>query len=830
MTPWKVLLLVASLFASLWWLYPSRQIATTADDGVVEIVYMGPGGPLAGALDDAVREFERRSIEAHKRDPSKPAYRVIAGQNAARDQTADPTRFLVAVAGGMPPDVIYFDRYAVAEWAARNAFTPLDGMLAADAARPDAVRAANFYPAAWDEAKYNGKVYGIPNALDNRAFFYNKDLLVRAGLVDEKGQARPPRTWEELPDYSKKLSERDGKGRLQRAGFLPMFGNSWLYMYGWMNDAHFMSADGRKVLLNEPPVVQALTFMKSLYDDYGSYAEAKGFESGFQGGALDPFLTERVAMKIDGYWAMTNIAQFGRGMNFGIAPPPRPAKVLAEKGDMSWTGGWVYAIPTTAQKKEAAWEFIRWMVSPEAIKIRFESERAIAEAQGQLFIPPQDPQPAINSWAYQTYVAGNPQMPPKFAAAVKQFNDLLAVSYFRPVTPVGQLLFAEHVTSAQTALYGQLSPQAALDEATVTVQRALDRFLNPPSGLAVTSWTWFFAGYGLLLAAIGTTVYFFDTRLHVRRALLRAFPWVKVGRDAVVEGSAGGIFRQQWLGGWICASPWVLGFIIFGGGPMLFSLFISLTDYDVLSAPRLIGLGNYARLLTDDRLFPLALWNTVYMVIAVPLGMVASLAIALLMNRSIRFMPAWRTFFYLPSIMPMVASSVLWIWIFNPQGGLINHALEFFGIPGPGWLDDQTWSKPSLIIMGLWGAGGGMIVWLAGLKAIPQSLYEAAEVDGATPLQQFFHVTIPQLTPYIFFNLIMGLIGTFQIFSQAFIMTQGGPVNSTLFYVYYLFNHAFRYGNMGYASAMAWVLFVIVLVLTIFQIKGSKRWVFYEND
>jgi multiple sugar transport system permease protein len=166
----------------------------------------------------------------------------------------------------------------------------------------------------------------------------------------------------------------------------------------------------------------------------------------------------------------------------------------------------------------------------------------------------------------------------------------------------------------------------------------------------------------------------------------------------------------------------------------------------------------------------------------------------------------------------------------NPQGGLVNALLAEIGITGPRWLDDTSWSKPSLILMGLWGAGGGMIIWLAGLKGIPTSLYEAAAVDGAGPLRQFVSVTLPQLTPYIFFNLIMGLIGTFQIFGQAFIMTQGGPANSTLFYVYHLFNNAFRYGAMGYASALAWLLFLIVLVLTVIQMKLSKRWVHYEHD
>ncbi|MCK5861357.1 MAG: sugar ABC transporter permease, partial [Candidatus Hydrogenedentes bacterium] len=189
-----------------------------------------------------------------------------------------------------------------------------------------------------------------------------------------------------------------------------------------------------------------------------------------------------------------------------------------------------------------------------------------------------------------------------------------------------------------------------------------------------------------------------------------------------------------------------------------------------------------------------------------------------------------RTLFYLPAIMPVVAASILWIWMFNPTEGILNSLLANIGIEGPAWLQNQYWSKPSLIIMMVWGAGGGMIVWLAGLKSIPQHLYEAAELDGAGPLRKFFNITLPMISPYILFNLIMGLIATFQVFTQAYIMTQGGPVDSTLFYAYALFNNAFRFMRMGYASAMAWVLFFIILGLTLLQLYLSKRWVYYESE
>jgi multiple sugar transport system permease protein len=417
-------------------------------------------------------------------------------------------------------------------------------------------------------------------------------------------------------------------------------------------------------------------------------------------------------------------------------------------------------------------------------------------------------------------------MPENFKAGSRILMDLLPDAYYRPVTPVGQVMWNELLSATETALYHSLSPQQALDQSAANVQRELDRFLNPVQGEPIT-WTWFFIGYGLLLLAFGIGVYLWDTNLNLRERLGRI---LRRKDSYVVPGSQGGYMRHQWREGWTAASPWLLGFIIFGGGPMLFSIVMSFSRYDVLNPPQFVGFFNYLWMFSQDHLFITALWNTVFMVLAVPLGLVVGLGIALLLNVEIRGVAIWRTCFYLPAIVPMVVVSIVWIWIFNPQGGILTRAIEFFFDESPNWLQDAAWSKPALIIMGLWGAGSGMIIWLAGLKGISKELYEAADLDGCSVWQKFIYVTIPQLTPYIFFNLVMGLIGTFQIFGQAFIMTQGGPADSTLFYVYHLFNHAFRYGNMGYASAMAWVLFVIVLALTIWQLKLSRRWVHYEAE
>lgn len=811
MENWKFILACLSLGLIVWLLYPSRSLTHQNEENVVEIFYMGPLGPIADGMAEAVAVFEQRSLDAHRKDPNKPIYRVISGQTAAKDQVADPTRFLISVAGGMPPDVIYFDRFAIAEWAARGAFDPLDPFIAADIAggRTDTPNKNDFYQAAWAESVYGGKQYGIPCSMDNRALFCNVDLLLRAGLVDETGNPKPPGTWEEFLEYCKKLCEYDESGRLVRAGFVPDWRQSWLAQHAWANGAEFLSADGKTVLLNSPEVLGAVKFLRAAADVQGGFEKLSGFKASFQGDAQDPFYTGKLAMVLEGVWALDGMATFARDVRFITAPMPRPKKFVdAGAPPMSFCGGWAYAIPTNARNKQAAWEFIRFMAGEEATRIQIEADRVKAEAEGRPFMPKQQPLIKLTEWSYDEYVARNDDLPAQFKSGAKVFNDLLPHSRFRPITPVGQLLWNEQRNALQSALYGLRTPERALSEGNDIVQRALDRVLAPPTGRPIQSWGWFFTLYGVLLA-IGAAVAYF---LHIRKH------------------PSGTLTRRQWPGGLISASPWLIGFVIFGGGPMLYSLVMSFCDYDVLNPPRFIGGENYQRILTDDPTMPAAIWNTAYMLIAVPLQMIVSLIIALLLNRTLRAMAFWRTMFYLPAIVPMVASAVLWVWVLNPEGGLINLALRSVGIVGPQWLQSTEWSKPSLILMKLWAAGGGMIIWLAGLKSIPASLYEAAEVDGANQWQQFWAVTVPQLTPYIFFNLIMGLIGTFQIFTESFVMTQGGPVNSTLFYVYHLFNNAFRFGNMGYASAMAWVLFAIVLVLTAVQLRTSRRWVHYEAE
>lgn len=290
-------------------------------------------------------------------------------------------------------------------------------------------------------------------------------------------------------------------------------------------------------------------------------------------------------------------------------------------------------------------------------------------------------------------------------------------------------------------------------------------------------------------------------------------------------------FRMQknWVG-YAFISPWLIGFIVFFAAPFLLSVYFSFTRYDVVSAPVWVGWANYRKLFFDDPLFWKSLGITFkYALAAVPASIAAGLGLALLLNLEIRGISIYRTIFYIPSIVPVVATSVVFVWILNPQIGLVNGILRTFGVIGPAWLQDTTWAFWSLVFMSLWAVGGGMIIYLAGLKDVPISLYEAAIIDGAGPLQRTWYVTLPMITPVIFFNLIMGVIGAFQYFTQAYIMTMGGPDDSTHFYALYLFNRAWRYLDMGYASAMAWILFIIVMSLTILIFRTHKRWVYYGN-
>jgi multiple sugar transport system permease protein len=306
--------------------------------------------------------------------------------------------------------------------------------------------------------------------------------------------------------------------------------------------------------------------------------------------------------------------------------------------------------------------------------------------------------------------------------------------------------------------------------------------------------------------------------------------------------------RRQWLtptqleelNGWLFALPWILGLVLFTIGPMLFSFYAGFTRYNITTTPVWIGLNNYESIFLRDQFFWTALYNTFWMVVVkTPIVIVVSIGIALLLNIDLPAEKFFRSIIYLPNVLSGIAAIFLWKWILAPNG-ILNRGLAVIGIQGPGWFVDPAWTKPGLVVMGMWWIGGNILIYLAALKGIPRSYYEAAEIDGAGNWAKTIYVTLPLLTPAIFFQVVTSIIGTFQIFTTAYVLSgtdsaTGGPGQSMLFYVLYLYNRAFgRLGpagfQMGYASALAWILFVIILLVTLVQLAMAKRWVYYESE
>jgi len=789
--------LIAGLAIMATVVAPCARAAVPAKELVVWTSALTPGRKAM------LHEFERRSR-------AKVIASVIANN-------MDPQRLMCAIAGGAVPDVVYQDRFAVGQWAARGAFTPLDDYVAGS---PE-ITAANFYKACWAEATYDGKLYAVPDSTDDRALYYNKDLLSRAGLVDAKGNARPPRTWAELEDYALKLSEYDAHGAPTRAGFIPNYGNSWLYMYAWQNGGEFMSPDGRTCTLDAPENAGALQFMVDIYDAVGKgdeshpgAAQVDAFSQSFEGGERDPFFTGKVAIKTDGNWVLGQIVDYAPNLNYGVAPAPVPAG-----GDyITWSGGFSWVIPGGARDTQLSFDFIQWMTSRDAYLLEADVQSKYNLSRGKSFVPTMTARRDVNEEIFGLYVEHNRDLPPTLAGDFRMFLDLMEVSKYRPVCAVGQLLWDEHVRAWERATRHEMTPEQALAIGRETVQEKLDELYKARVGTPI-NW-WVPLGGSIALVIVAASV------------LLARSPW-----------RPGQPIRKETVAGYMFTSPWLLGFVVFTAGPIVVSVIFSFSRFDVLHPAEWIGTENYATMfLGRDPTFWKSLWNTLFMMMGIPVGMAVGLAVAMLLNTKVSGMSLYRTVYYLPAIVPTVASAILWIWVFNPTNGLLNAVIDvtinpLLGLFGhhwtPKWLTDPGplfGSKMAMIIMGLWGAGSGMIIWLAGLQGVPQHLYDAAIVDGAGPWRRFRNVTIPHLSPYIFFNLIMGIIGTLQIFEQSYVMTQGGPVDSTLFYVYYLFNKAFRYFEMGFASAQAWFLFIIILILTLIQLRLAKLWVYYESD
>jgi len=748
-----------------------------------------------------VREFERRY----------PHIRVELGAPGGTSDVS-PQKLLTAVAAGTPPDLILQDRFTISGWAARGAFRPLNDLVEVDSINPD-----SFYEAAWNEAVYRGKLYGLPSDIDARGLYYNRATLRKYGYD------RPPENWDELVDYAVKMTVKKGRNYYEQVGFAPLWGNTWLYLFGWQNGGQFLSQDGLRCTMNQPRIVEALSWMKKAYDAIGGYENIRGFQSqGGFGGTVDPFIIGKVVLLVNGSWVLDDIARYKPELDFGVAYPPPPEG----REPITWSGGFAWAIPAASRHTSEAWELAKWLSFEEGRIFCGKKQKEFNKSIGKnFFIPRFSCQPGLNRRLFEVFPAPNENL----QTAVDTYLDMLNHTRFRPVTPVGRTLWDENARAMEAALMGVYTPKEALDIGAKRVQEELNRIYIPPD-YPLLNWNYvILAGLIIFLIALGIW--------------LRAF--VKFWKNTRIH-------RKEALAGILFASPWMVGFLVFMLGPILVSLVFSFCQYDVLHPARFAGVDNYKHLFgfhevpnieggTDrapsDPYFWKSLWNTMYItLIGVPLSLVIGLAIALLLNTEIRGISFYRTFFYIPSIVPIAATAVLWGWLLHSQIGGVNILLrplcEKLNVSTPMWFDSPTWSKPALLLMLMWGAGASMIIWLAGLKGIPKQLYEAARIDGAGAIGRFFNVTLPMLSPYIFFNMVIGVISYLQIFTQAYIVStppNAGPSDSLLVFVYYLFNNAFTYFKMGYASALAWILFIIILILTLIQLRFAKHWVHYEG-
>lgn len=781
-----------------------------------DLVVWGIGlGPDSKGTDAALREFERRN-------PDIRVKTLTMGAGAM-----DPQKLMTSIVGNVAPDVISQDRFTVSDWASRGAFLPLDELMQRDQDDPLNPRPDQYYEATWIEASYDGKVYAIPSSADNRVLYWNRAIFklkakeLRAAGLDPD---RAPRTWSELLAYSRVLTEFNKDGTLKRAGFMPNFGNSWLYMFAFMMNAEFMSADGRTCTLNSPEAQKALQFMVDGYEIVGGYDKAKSFESGFLGRENDAFIIGKVAMKIDGDWILSGLARYGPQIDLGASPPPVPDDRFHQRGAfanepnkwVTWFGGFSYAIPRGARNPEAAWRFIKFMSSTEGRLIDFDAQREWDRRQGRTLIPRVSASEEYNEAVLKRFNYADK----KFADALGMHIEMGPFGKGRPPTVVAQTLWNEHVKAMEAALYKNKTPAQALAAGQSAVQRDLDAYFQkdryPELDLSVP------VRIGILLTLLG---------------LAAAVVWF-------LRQQLGRLERTEAKWAYLFIAPWVIGFLVFTLGPMVASLFFSFTQWDVLNEARWVGGKNYADLATTDRAIMLkAFGNAAYLAgVGVPLGLATGLLVALLLNAAARGMRVYRTMFYMPAIVPGIASAVLWTWVLtpDPNKGLINAFWRetispWLGVSPPGWIQSADWAKPALVLMGVWGAGSGMILWLAGLKGVPTSLYEASSIDGATPWRQFWSVTFPQLSSIVFFNTVMGFIGAMQEFDRMYVMRPSkdgpiGPDDAMLTPVYRLFQDAFSFFKMGSASAIAWIIFAIIVILTAIQFKLAPKWVHYEAD
>jgi multiple sugar transport system permease protein len=758
------------------------------------------GADSLGVVEGIVKEFEAKHPKIKiKIEPIVDSY---------------AQKLMAMYAASISPDVARMAPQDYQPMAARGVLLPLDDFIKND----PSVKLADYYPNIVRFFTYENKLYSLPREVaPTGLIYYNKRLFDEAKVP----YPSPDWTWSYQPRPNEgakdftwmmgALTRKDAKGRTFQYGYSSSWPQLMLETLMLSRGLKLWDSNEKpmKMMATEPEVIELVTFASDVVNKH-KWAPSQTELTSANTSQRDLFLQGKLAMYQSGPWEILKFRREMKGLNAEWDVVPFPAyvgSVNRTKGEGSGTS--IFA--TTRYPKEA-WDFAKFMSGPPGMT-------AMARAGlNQPAIRRLATQPGI--WLPAADATGDAAKPRGIAvtdrAAASMVIDLVP-EYFRPIANLCQ-------GKSYDVLTGVNPPIKTMEDLQRTASRDLANQIRRqetspyPTNIALL--------LGFLITA-------------------GIIAWVYLPERGVKYTSAA---KKENRSAYLFLIPWVFG-LAFTLGPMLYSLFLSLAESDMIKPPKWVGVRNYTDALFLDDSVPISLRQTfIYAIFSIPLGLVSALALSLLLNQKVKGIPLYRALFYMPSLASGVAMSLIWMRVFNPDSGLLNHIIYntwplnatglgewmsyMAGKPGEpvNWLANVKTVIPAFVIMGMWGAGGGTVIFLAGLQGISTSYYEAATSDGANVWRKFRNVTLPLLTPTIFFSLITGIIGALQVFTQAVVMTGGGPDRATLFMVVYLYSQAFQSLQMGYASALAWILFTIILVITVIQLQASKRWVYYEGD
>lgn len=807
----RYLLAMAALGIVVWSFYDvgrravARWLEQSQYDHEITILHWG---------DPRENKIVQDLVDAYtKENPRTRIIRVHASDFDSKIKTM--------MAAGTPPDLFYLPPRMLPELASLKLIRPIDDLVAQEKARVGTAWFDDFFPVLIKAYRFDvdkqlvgsGSLYGLPKDFTTSIFYANVDLWKAAGLESELRRIQNEGwTWEEYAQIMAKIRALSGTpafaDREIYGGVLNLWPDTIRQMF-WNFGAEFFHespdgiADFSKLAIDSPQAIRALEFIARVRLEEQTVFNATGIAK--DGG--QEFINGNIGTAgPSGRWMVPTYSTI-KTFQWDVLPTPydKPEYKSTQLFMTAWT------MSSQTKNPEEAFKLMKFLTGGEGAK---------AQSRLGLAIPPlQSVANSADFLAPEPPDAQSPRIPPHRSDLFLQAIEVGRVQQI-PRLAEWERLFGDRITrSIQT---GQRTP-------TQNVQEIITEWRNElTSPLRVKQWPQMPWG-----AVIGVLTF-------VLAALAAVLFWrarkEKLGPiDAATEKA-----------GYAFIAPWLIGFAVFTFGPMVLSLLLSFTKWSAIvpvGQAEFVGAANFNQLFFNDPAFYQSLKVTAYFVIvAVPVGQVAALVVALLMNQRLAGITIFRTIYFVPSVVSGAALAVLWLQIYNNDYGIMNTVLRWvlepIGLSPPNWFgvntatktnDAAIWAVPAFVIMGLWGVGAGMIIYLAGLKGIPQSLYEAATVDGAGPWRKLTSVTLPMLSPLIFYNLVMGIIGSFQVFTQAYIMTGAGPDNATLFYVLQLYRQAFEFHNMGYASAMAWILFVICLLLTVLVFRGSRGLVHYEG-